>query len=771
MKIIAIFLITLFSTPMWAQNLNNKIGDTLHAIHYNIHLTAINTNNQTITGFTNITLISKVDNLNNVPLDFTALTVDSAIVNGTTKTFIQHNDILRIILTQTINSGDTLSVSVWYHGHPFHENWGGFHFSGHYAFNLGVGLTSIPHNLGKTWFPCIDNFTDRATYDVFATTADTIKAIGGGLLVDTVNDGNGNTTWHWSMQYAIPTYLISIATGNYVLYSDTLVGIEDTIPIYIYTRPSEQNNVSGSFVHLKNILHFYENRFGSYPFNRVGYVSTAIGAMEHATNIAYPNFAINGNTTYEYLYAHELSHMWFGDEVTCDKAEEMWLNEGWASFCEMYYKTDLYGEDVVKSEMRDRNKKVLEKTHFIDNGYWALDSVPQQYTYGSTSYDKGAVVVNTLRGYLGDSLFFNAIKAYLQTNAWHSKSSADMCDFLTGYTGINMSPFFNAWVFKPGTPHFSIDSSTITGDSGNFNVNIYMKQKYKGYNWLANNNIVEVTFVDNHLHMTTDTLHFSGKTGHSNKILSYYPEDVLLDLNEKIDDATTDNYRIFNKQENYSFPDTYFKIFIDSLFDTALIQVAHNWVAPDSLKKPVSGLRLSPNRYWTINGVFDNRIAARGRFYYDHSRYLDKNLIKSENDSVVLLFRKTTADDWKPVSQTRYGIWSIGYIYVDKLEKGEYTLATWDLQTVGYNHITNKSDKIDIFPNPTKGLLNFKSKTIGNYEIRIFNIQAQMINRCIFKGNNYQLNLSEFELHSGLFFINIYKGADFLQSQKVVLIK
>ncbi len=751
-----------------AQN-SNGIGDTLHALHYNIHLTEINTGNQTLAGFTNITLVPKVDNINSIPLDFKDLTTDSVFVNDVNTGFVHRDELLRILLSNPVSTSDTLSVTVYYHGHPFHESWGGFHYSGSYAFNLGVGFESIPHNLGKAWFPCIDDFTDRATYDVYATDGSAQKAIGGGLLADTVDNGNGTVTWHWRMQHAIPTYLISIAVGDYVRYSDTLEGLRDTLPIYIYTRPSEQNNVAGSFIHLKDILHFYENRFGAYPFSRVGYVGTAIGAMEHAANIAYPNFAINGNTSDEYLYAHELSHMWFGDEVTCADAEEMWLNEGWASFCEMYYKTDLYGEEVVKTEMRDRNKEVLQKTHFMDNGYWALDSVPQQITYGSTSYDKGAVVVNTLRGYLGDSLFFNGMTAYLQANAWHSRTSADMRDFLTAYTGINMTPFFDAWVSTPGTPHFSIDSTRTTGANGSFQTDIYLKQKYKGYNYLADDNVLEVTFLDAHLNKVTDTVHFSGKTGHSVKTTSFYPKAVLMDLNEKIEDATIDNYRVFTEKENYGFPDTYFKVYIDSLMDTAFIQATHHWVAPDSLKTPVSGLRLSTNRYWSINGVFEQRMQARGRFYYDNSKYLDKELIRSENDSVVLLYRRSPSEEWHAVDQVRYGIWAIGYIYTDELKKGEYTLAAWDLQTVGVQKNREKKEEIKIFPNPTQGILHIKTNKSGRYEIRIYNAQAQLLCSFYFSGKNYRLNLKSFSMDSGFVFVNVYDKNQLVKSGKVIV--
>ncbi len=755
---------------LFAQN-GNKIGDTIHAIHYAIHLTEINTANHTIVGHTLVRVVPLVEGITSIPLELKDLTVDSVFVSDQQAVFNHTGELIRIQLAASAGTTDTLLLTVYYHGQPFHENWGGFHFSGDYAFNLGVGFQSIPHNLGKAWFPCVDNFTDRATYDVFATVGNNKKAIGGGLLVDTIDNGNGTTTWHWQLAHPLPTYLVSIATGNYVRYSDVYYGLEDTIPIYIYTRPSEQGNVAGSFVRLKDILQFYENHFGAYPFSRVGYVGTAIGAMEHAANIAYPNYLINGNTTDEYLYAHELSHMWFGDEVTCASAEEMWLNEGWASFCEMYYKEDIYGNDLVLSEMRDRNKKVLLKTNFIDNGYWALDSVPQQYTYGSTSYDKGAVVVNTLRGYLGDSLFFPAITAYLDSMAWQSKSSADLRDFLTYYTGIDMSPFFDAWVFSPGTPHFSIDSVKVVPNGSKFLTDIYLKQKFKGFDFLADDNVLDVSFVDEHMNIITDTVHFSGETGHSQKSLPFYPKAVMLDLYERIDDATLDNYKIFTQTGSHIFPDTYFKLYIDSLPDTSLVRATLHMVAPDSLKTAVPGLRLSQRRYWSIVEVVDEGFKARGRFYYDHSQYLDENLIRTSNDSVVILYRKTSANDWKGIPQTRYGIWSLGYIYVDQLKAGEYTLAVWDKQTVGIKKHTLEKIKIKIYPNPTHGFLNIEMPENGQYRVGIFDWQARLLKRFRFKGKYIHFNINTIAFASGVVYVMIYRNNKLLKSQNIVLIK
>lgn len=745
----------------------NSIGDTVHAIHYSIHLNNINTASKTIEAYTEVEVQPKVNDLQYIPLELKSLTVDSVFVNGAQKTFIFQNEILRIDLSNPAGINDTLKVGVYYHGQPFHEAWGGFHFAGSYAFNLGVGFESIPHNLGKTWFPCIDDFTDRATYDLFATVPYGKTAIGGGSLIDTIDNGNGTKTWHWQLAHPIPTYLASVTTGDYLLYADQYDGIEDTVPIWIYVRPNYIEKVEGSFIHLKQILQWYEEKFGPYPFSRVGYSGTAIGAMEHATNISYPDFAINGNTTYESLYTHELAHMWFGDEVTCSSAEDMWLNEGWATFCELFYLDELYSHEDFITAMRHKQREMLRKTHKVDNGYYALNNIPQEYTYGSHAYDKGGTVTNTLRNYLGDSTFYEAITAYLNHFKYQSASSEDMRDFLTNYTGMDMTPFFDAWVMTPGTPHFSIDSTKTTEGDAGFLVDIWLHQKYKGADFYADDNILEVNFIDDTFGIHNDTVHFSGKTGHSVKYLGFEPKAVFLDLLEKTEDATTDNYNIFSGPEEYTFPDTYFRIVIDELNDSSMIRVTHNWVAPDSLKVPVDGLRLSPYRYWKIEGIIPDGYKAHGRFLYDYSNYLDDGLIISENDSVVLLYRQNPQYDWQEISQTRIGNWNVGYILTDDLYAGEYTLAVWDKTVVGTaDHAEN--DFINIYPNPSRGKLNFEFAERGDYRIEIIDIKGSIISRFIISGKSKSWKWDGQSAFNGVFFVRIYEDHELITIKKLV---
>lgn len=750
------------------ETVNNGIGDTVHAIHYSIHINQVDTDNKTISAFTEIHLTPLMDNIDQIPLELKDLQVDSAFVNGSKTPFVLNNDILYVELSEAISSEDTVLVSVYYHGHPFHEAWGGFHFSGDYAFNLGVGFESIPHNLGKAWFPCIDDFTDRATYEFYVTTGNDKKAICGGLLQDTIDNGNGTKTWHWELNQNIPTYLASVAVGKYSLYSDKFEGIEDTVPITIYTRPSDTSKVEGSFVNLKAILQFFEEKFGPYPFDRIGYTGTAIGAMEHAANIAYPNFAINGNTNNESLYTHELSHMWFGDKVTCSSAGDMWLNEGWASFWEVYYREGLYSHQNFLSTMRHKHREMLRKTHIVDGGYFALNALPQNITYGSHAYEKGATVTNTLRGYLGDSVFFDAIKAYLGHFAFQSVSSEEMRDFLSDYTGTDMNGFFNAWVFTPGTPHFSIDSIKSTPDGNRFKVDVWLRQKYKGADYLANDNILEITFADGQFNLFTDTVHFSGKTGHSVKFTLFEPQVAFADLFEKIDDATTDNYHFFTQPVDYNFPDTYFKLMIHQLGDSAMVRVTHNWVAPDSLQQPVEGLRLSPYRYWTINGIFPDDLDATGRFYYDNMGYLDNGLILSDNDSVIILYRENPGGSWHEVPQTRQGTWDLGFIYVDHLQPGEYTLAVWDNYILGTLELPEQN-QIKIFPNPNRGGVNIEFAKKGKYKVVIYDAKGVLLDQFQVNGKSKSWKLHNRGVAKGIVFIRIYQDLKMVAVKKLVI--
>jgi len=711
----------------------SPLSDSLDVQSYHIFIDSILWDSDELYARTELVLTSKIDDLTVIPLELMNLTVSEVFVNGTANSNYSQTDLrVNINLDTPLQADESVNLSIGYHGTPFHESWGGFYIDNQYAYNLGVGFEADPHNLGKTWFPCVDDFHDRAIYDITARVEDPLVAIAGGLLESVTDNGDGTKSYHWHLNNSIPTYLASVAIGDYALYEDIYEGIEGDVPIKIYVRPNSIGNVEGSFANLKTILSTYENSFGSYPFNRIGYVGTSIGAMEHATNIAYPNFTINGNLTYEPLYAHELSHMWFGDKVTCASAEDMWLNEGWATFCQMYYKTGTSGIQSYKDDMMHQLREVLRMTHYKDDGYLALYGISHDYTYGSTVYDKGSTVVQSLRGYLGDEVFFPAIKAYLETYAYHYASSENMRDFLTEYTGVDMTDFFEAYIFTPGFSHFSVDSiEHISGDD----YAIHVRQKLKGKEVYANHNIVDVTVMDADWNMQDVRVHFDGESGSETFTFPFEPVVAMADLHQNFCDATTDEYRVIKEPGIYNFSNCYFKLDVEDVPDSAFFRITHSWVAPDPLQEPIEGLTLSDYRYYKVDGILPESFNATGIFRYSLSEKLDHTLIGNPQDSLVVLYRANASENWHGIAFEQDGSPFVGHMRVSHLQTGEYTIALWDELFVGEQETNepNENDYMVCYPNPSNGRVYFDLFIQQESHLEIFNSAGIQIDTILLK--------------------------------------
>ena len=756
------FLVILQKQAVFPQNscptaTNSIYSDTVDVLHYGIHLTEINLTSKTIKGYTDVRLRSRLNGLSEIKLELVQLIVDSVFVNNTVINGFSHPGIqLLIPLVNLVNANDTLEITVYYHGAPFVDpsGWGGFHFAGNYAFNLGVGFDAIPHNLGKAWFPCVDDFRDRALYDVYLTVTSNKKAISGGVLQDVTDNGDNTSTWHWKTIHSLPTYLISATTGPYVLISDTYSGISGPVPITFYCRPSDSSRVAGTFIHLKDILSIYENHFGPYPFERVGYSSTAEGAMEHATNISYPYSGWDGGTSNEWWYAHELSHMWFGDKVTCASAEDMWLNEGWAVWCESLFQEFLYNKEKAKNYLRSKLLNVIELTHSVDGGYFPIYGIPQTITYGSTVYEKGAQVTHTLRNYLGDSLFFNGIKAYLQQYAYQPASTCDLRDFLSSYTSIDLNDFFNAWVFSPGFLNFSIGYMQYTTASQGFDATVYVNQKLLETTDYANSNHLEVTFLGRDWQQFTDTIVFSGKQGHKTFHVPFEPVEAISDLNEKVSDAAIDQIAIIKSTGELDFSGTYSRVITNQLIDSAYVRITHNWVAPDSLKVPAP-MRLSDTHYWKVQGIFTKGFKAQGKFYFNKSA-LDKNLMASSSDSLIIVYRPDSRSDWSRIPFTRLGTNHVGYIVVDSLARGEYALAAWD-KTFGFIEPGNKNTKqLKVYPNPAHGNCMIEIETSMPAILSIFNSLGNKLDELPFKAGKHEYCWSNRKMASGVYYFRLF---------------
>ncbi|NTV85034.1 MAG: T9SS type A sorting domain-containing protein, partial [Bacteroidales bacterium] len=468
---------------------------------------------------------------------------------------------------------------------------------------------------------------------------------------------------------------------------------------------------------------------------------------------------ISGTTANEPTIAHELAHMWMGDLVTCASAEEMWINEGWATFFGMYYALALYDDEMgYKQEMRLKHGGVLQYCHTPngDGSYFPLNQIPQQYTYGMAAYDKGSTVCQAMRFYLGDSLFFETLKAFIDEYAFNDASSYDMRDFMTSYTGIDMDGFFGNFVLNSGTPHYSVDSFLL-GDNKKdlYEVMVFVKQKRKGPAFTGDGNIMEVMFMDDNWNRYTDTIHFNGQNGVSTKSLPFSPSLVLVDPEEKMCDATTDNYRTIKTAGNYNFEKTFCSLEVVNISDSAFVQVTHNWAPPDGLKEPVAGLRLSDYRYWRIDGILPEGFQATGKFTYSATNYLDNTLITSSSDTLIILYRKGAMEDWQEIGFEKLGPWNVGNILVENLQAGEYTLAVKEYSVGSLETKPSKKNGIEVYPNPSSDSFNIFVKSEHKGEIRINNETGQIVDiLTVVKGEN-KINWKPENLGAGNYYLQL----------------
>ena len=655
----------------WSSLIAQTAGEGINVTHYEIHVNELDFANRTLQGETFVTFTTTAE-IQQVVLELMRLEATSVTAIGVTVTdFSQNDNFLTINLASPLASGATATLDIVYGGNTFSETWGGVEWwSSDRVYNLGVGFESQPHNLGKTWFPCVDNFTDKATYDVFVTATNDKKAICGGSFIETIDNGDGTSTWHWETPQEISTYHISFVVGDFVLWEDVYHGIERDIPIEVYTTPALSGRVEATFAHIHEIVAFFEENLGPYPFNRIGYISTSKGCMEHTDNIALATSVISGNTDNEEYLAHELSHMWSGNLVTCAEAGDMWLNEGFAQFWGVFYEAGVYGESTYQHTMASKVNSI--NTWCNNSNNWIpLNNMPLDMTYdGDAVYDRGAVIVNTMMNYMGRENFLAAMRAYFDEYAYQTATSEQLCEALTLYSGIDMHGFFDTYVYSSGMPHFyaSIEAIAPLADQYVYDVSLDLRYQHIGDSHIGQDNVCEVTFIGHDFQLATEKVSWDGLHGYALVTLDFEPVGMVNDFNNNWLDGKTQANMMLKTSAQQTF--AHFRATATSLTDSVFVAVENHLVEPyDNPLIPY--LNLSTKHFWTINRYDFGEAVVSAQF--DYGRSTDGDIIQTQNDSATLVYRKNASEAWHEIPHTLYpgSMWRQGRFVVDDLQPGE----------------------------------------------------------------------------------------------------
>lgn len=397
-------------------------------------------------------------NTNNIIFDLVdSLKVDSVLYQGSKLTFSRSgNHTLKITFPVTLLANANGSVIIYYRGVPPNISGFGTYISSTHA---GVPVTwtlSEPYG-SMEWWPCKNGLNDKTdSLDILITTPDIYTSSTNGLLQNEVVAGGLRTTI-WKHRYPIATYLVAIASTNYTILTDTVQLGSTVMPLIQYAYPESAVTFKNAAGITARTLRLFHDTFGDYPFIREKYGHTQFswgGGMEHQTN----SFMFNVS---ENLVVHEAAHQWFGDKITCGSWRDIWLNEGFAVFMTNYSIERNYSQTQLLATLRSQLNSVVS----APNGSVYVDDTTSanRIFNGRLTYNKGGWLVRMLRWKLGDSAFFKGIRSYLKDPSivYGYAVSSDLKRNLEKASGIDLTEFFEDWLYGEGYPSYQLNWSVI----------------------------------------------------------------------------------------------------------------------------------------------------------------------------------------------------------------------------------------------------------------------------------------------------------------------
>jgi aminopeptidase N len=381
------------------------------------------------------------------------LTVDSVLYHGVQVAHNFVNDqILRIDFDGIIPVGIQDSITIYYQGVPQGGGFGSFATRNHQGVPA-LWTLSEPYG-ARDWWPCKQTLNDKIdSIDVIVTTPSEYRVASNGLLVNETENG-AFKTYHWKHRYPIPAYLVAIAVTNYAQYTEWVYHDNDSFPILNYVYPENEPSARVRTERTADIMYLFNDLFGLYPFAEEKYGHAQFGwggGMEHQTMSFMGGFS-------HLLIAHELAHQWFGDKVTCGSWEDIWLNEGFATYLEgMTYENGL-GLDA-NTWQNWKQGKINAVTSNSGGSVWVDDTTNVGRIFsGRLSYSKGSMLLHMIRWKIGDDNFFQACRNYLNDdeNAYGYGTTENLKAHFEAESGQDLTEFFNDWFFGQGFPRYQI---------------------------------------------------------------------------------------------------------------------------------------------------------------------------------------------------------------------------------------------------------------------------------------------------------------------------
>ena len=405
----------------------------------------------TLTG-SELILATATQSLSSFNLDLRTLTVDRIRVNGLPATVARAGQELTVTPARPLRDRLPFVVQIEYSGVPAPatdpdgalDGWIPTNDAGGPPTNNGDGVFVAGEPQGApTWFAVNDTPKDKATYDISMTVPDGLTAIGNGALVSQRSRG-GKTTFSWVERYPMASYLATMTIGKFdVTQGKTATGL----PTYVAIDPTLKggdDDPTAVLAEIPDIVDFLSNRYGRYPFETVGAI---------VDNADFVGYALETQTKPvfdrppdESTLVHELAHQWFGDSVSLGSWQDIWLNEGFATWSEWIWAEEHGGKTAQQQ---------FDELYNAEDGPWGVsvvDFTDPADLFGDQSYARGALTLQALRQKIGPATFDRLLRSWYSGHRNGNASTAQFVALSEKVSGQQLDSFFDVWLHNPDKP-------------------------------------------------------------------------------------------------------------------------------------------------------------------------------------------------------------------------------------------------------------------------------------------------------------------------------
>jgi aminopeptidase N len=418
--------------------------------HYTFRI-ALSDDSDEITGETTVSVRFVKDGVAEFRLDLASpsngkgMTVTAVASSGEPVPYTHESDRLRIRLDPPPQPGEVRQFTIEYHGIPAD----GLHI----AKNKFGDRTFFSNNwpdLAHQWLPTIDHPYDKATSEFLVTAPARYQVVANGLLVEELDLADGRRTTHWKQSVPICAWLDSIGVAQFSSrHFDTAAGV----PLQTWVFPRDREAGIATFEDpTRESIEFYRDQIGPYPYEKLADVEVVgfNGGVENASAIFYGEATVNGRPALG-LVSHEIAHQWFGDSVTENDWDDVWLSEGFATYFTLLATERQDGRDAFVAGLKRSRTAIslaeqrLPGVAVVQNKVWT--GIPNQIVY-----QKGAWALHMLRGQIGAEKFWAGIREYYRRYRDRNASTADFEKVMEEISGADLRWFFDQWLYRAGSP-------------------------------------------------------------------------------------------------------------------------------------------------------------------------------------------------------------------------------------------------------------------------------------------------------------------------------